>query len=294
MDVSDRVSPIIMVELAATDRVWRSVEEGGNWIHDDSVRFASVSSDGTTVGTVAVARGGWLWEAHPSEIVGGDVAVEGSAERALSAPASADGAAPSSRTQFGAVLSASENALFVIGGIGENAKPTADLWQYDPQTRVWLNRPLSGVQPNAVLAATIRPESRSLYVVDEVKLGWMRWARLLEIDLASNQSRLVGLWPRHSAVDAVFLSSGPDGQLVLAGSSSSRKQYLGVVFQPSKPGLLSIQAVFSGRGVLGVRPTLDKRGLTLPLNTDTGVTNTFLSREQLSRPGFGRHLGECL
>lgn len=140
-------------------------------------------------------------------------------------------------------------------------------------------------------------ESRSLYVLDETRIGHSRWARLLEIDLDTDQSRIVGTWPRHAWVDDVFLSSGPDGQLVLVGSSSVKKRYAGVVFQPPSSGTPWIQAMFSGKGVVKLRPTLDKRGLTLPMLTTSGVGNGFLSRDELYRPfghPFGHHIGGCL
>lgn len=126
----------------------------------------------------------------------------------------------------------------MVGGRLTTNALAEDLWQYNPANGLWIRLPVLGPKPQTVLASTYRPSDRSLFVVDEVKTRFTRAARILQIDLTTHQSRVLGAWPRHAFIDAVFVSVGPDGEIVLAGSSSSMNRYLGIVLRTDLRGLL--------------------------------------------------------
>ena len=50
---------------------------------------------------------------------------------------------------------------------------------------------------------------------------------------------------------------------------------------------------FSGKGAVALTPTLNRRGLTIPVQRGESVKNVFMVREQLMSP-HGHHLGKCL
>jgi hypothetical protein len=206
------------------------------------------------------------------------------------------GSAPAPRTAFGGVLSALDNAVFVMGGLDPNGLPTSDLWRYDITNQSWLEVSIDGPMPHRVLAATFRPEDRSLYVVDEKPQGNgnAKRARLLRIDLGKRQSSILADVPRNPLMDHVFISHSPKGELLLLGSSSTTGQHFAARLALSSTGSLLVKKGFNGQGIVVRQPTLTERGVTLPLAAPgNSAKNTFIHARDL-HPGTFHPIGSCL
>lgn len=273
VDLTATTSPPVFAALAAPGTRWVPAAESGTWLTPDAAQLAGVAADGSTLGLVLGMRGGVLsnlnaWTAPPPAGGGGP-----SPFAALATPA--DGGAPdrpAPRSDFGVVLSATQNALFVVGGILPSSSLAGDLWRFDVREGSWGVVPFTGPAPAKVLAATFRPEDRSLYLIDELPIRKKTWARLVRIRLDTRQASVLGTWRRHPELHDFFLTNAPRGDLLLVGSKK-QNHFVGRVFDPET---LETSRKIHGQGVLGLEPTLTDRGLTLPLVEGGTVRNRFI------------------
>jgi Trypsin/Thrombospondin type 3 repeat len=257
---------------------WLTVAERGGWTTLGSLplAFATLSADATSVTSVLLAESRGV--------------VPYSSEVALTAFAPTSGFGPSPRSDFGAVLSTTENAILVAGGKLTGGELAKDLWMYDIPRARWLELPVSGPAPEKVLAATYLPETHSLWLVDQTDQNPVL-ARILRYDLRTRTMHQAGKWPRTLIIDRVELSGAPRGNLLLSGSSEQTNHVFGVVIQPkgdgAKGGDLEVVGAFIRKGTLAVEPTLSDTVLTLPLvsGSPTGSDNTVVSaRDLLFKP----------
>jgi hypothetical protein len=101
--------------------------------------------------------------------------------RAALAPQQPAFVGPPPAVKAGLVAIATKDAVVRVGGL-INGSPSQDIWWLDVSTKQWTSTPLQGnVRPGAVLASTYRYSDDSIYVLDEVKKGWLKEARLLRI-----------------------------------------------------------------------------------------------------------------
>jgi Galactose oxidase, central domain len=246
---------------------WLTVAERGGWTTLGSLplAFATLSADATTVTSVLVAESRGV-VTYPSE--------------------AAFGRAPAARSEFGAVLSTTESAIFVAGGKLASGELAGDLWRYDIARGTWAELFFTGPAPQKVLAATYLPETRSLWLVDQTEQNPVL-ARILRYDLQTQTMHQAGKWPRTLVIDRVELSGAPRGTLLLSGSSQQTQHVFGVVIQPkgdgAKGGDLEVIGAFLRKGTLAVEPTLSDTVLTLPLTSSspTGSENTVISVSDL-------------
>ena len=92
-----------------------------------------------------------------------------------------------------------------------------ELWTLSVDENVWRNVPLVGdVLPGKPVSAAYHYPTRSLYVLDEIKIGRSTTARLLRW-AEGNQLEVVATWPRLTRTDA-HLSATDDGDLLIAFS----------------------------------------------------------------------------
>ena len=228
-DVTSAFSPAAIQAFTLPNTRWLGVAEGGGWLRSGDVGFAALSDDGATVREVLARRGPQIQSLLRR---GGPI----DALAATQAETVADGPAP--RSDFAAVLSARESAIFVVGGVrSDDGKLAKDLWRYDVGLDEWSEQLIVGPKPRRVLAATYLTEQRALYLVDTRKIGPFHQARLLRYDIASDSMSVLGTWLRTGWIDRVELSAGPDGRLVLAGSSSKLDRTFGVILsvEPNIP-----------------------------------------------------------
>ncbi|MFW5740139.1 MAG: hypothetical protein ACOC1F_07215, partial [Myxococcota bacterium] len=289
-DITDRLAAPIRAALADSDSTWVNAAEHGGWLRGAAPLFAIVSSDANSImvarhlnGQVVPMNRALIDDVIP-------VDTDAMAKLALDEP-------NNERTGSGMVLSASEKALFVIGGRTSEGAWADTLRVHYAPTGTWGEVAIGGIRPREVLAATYHPANRSLYVIDEKRWFGMRFGRMLRIDLNNFESTLVGVWPRHPAFDRVHLSLGADGSLLVVGSSTLRRKHVALSLDMSAPNHPRVLWGRSGRGSVQIAPTLTARGLNLPVTRDGGVENTFIPSAELLHFGPVHKelgIGSCL
>jgi hypothetical protein len=152
--------------------------------------------------------------------------------------------------------------------------------------------PVGGAGVGPVLAATYRPHDQLLYVMDEVRVGAARFARLLAIDTVSRLSRVLGTWPRKQ-VDRVFITNTHRATLLLVGSGP--QHYKGVELAISDSGAIQVLQGFLGKGRVAAEPHLTAHGLTVPLEDAVqAIRNEFVPPEELDKKLVVVKPDECL
>jgi hypothetical protein len=182
--------------------------------------------------------------------------------------------------------------VLIVGGLLANDTPAREIWQYLPIENRWVKIPVQGTVPGRVLATAYSRSDRVVFVLDELQFGPVKWARLIKVELGAGHASMIGLWPRRKLIDRVFMTVGPNGELVILGSSTSKKRYYGVLLNASFQGLNPAGGVI-GKGAVSLRPTLTVRGLTVPIEGPDRVVNDFVPSKQLHlhpHPGPG----DCL
>lgn len=295
VELTSRTTPAVAAALADPTRRWISVAEPAVSLPRTPLLFAALSPDLTAASLVVRGSAAGLLAPARARLGGGEEITPGLAMLSddgnpvpLYAPASL-----ATRTGVGVVLSATERAVFWVGGVTPQGELPGDLHRLDVTSGHVVRREVYGVAPRRVLAATYRFQDRSLYVVDEVRVGKIvKLARILRIDPATGVGELVGSWVRSPHVDQVFLSAAAGGDLVLAGSSTSKVRFRAVQLQVDD-GSVHVRRAAKGKAVLAFAPSLTGRGLTLPLWTGGAVRNTFLPATSLpvALPG---DLSDCL
>ncbi len=274
IDITSEFSQPALDAVFAPDTRWVTSAERGGWIGANGLSFAVLSTDGSTVEGVLAAssEGVGLIGGSDDTLPVFDVA---------SAAIRPVGNAPAPRSDFGAVLSGREQAVFVIGGELQSGGLAGDLWMYDLESYRWYQLPFTGPAPQKVIAATYLADTRSLYVVDQTDTNPVL-ARLLRYDFDTGAFVQLGKWPRTVVFDRVELSGAPEGNLLLSGSSKLTNHVAGVVLKPSA-AKVDVVGAFLRKGVLAVEPTLGDTALTLPLVSDssTGSTNTVVPNKQV-------------
>jgi hypothetical protein len=273
-DLTSSFSTAATSALAAPAARWLQAAERGGWMRPGRVGLAAISPDGSSVHSALAEVGGVVQVVSRSRT---DGVAEVAAPAVLASTSEPDAFGPPARSDFGAVLSGSENALFVVGGkLSATGALAGDVWRYGLDTREWTQLALGGASPRMVLAATYQPETRALWILDAGPTK-ISFARLLRLDLGTYQVKVVGTWLRTGLFERVELSNAPRGELLLTGSSSKLKKVMGVVLRP-QANHVAVTGAFGDQGVLALEPTLTPRGLTVPLANATapgGVKNAF-------------------
>ncbi len=123
--------------------------------------------------------------------------------------------------------------------------------------------------------------SRVTWIVDERRDHGLRLARILRLDLPHRVMHIVGVFPRAGLIDRVDLSNAFRGRLVLVGSSHRLHRLVGVELSV-EGDTLRVERAFSHRGTLGLRASLTRAGLTLPLEVAGGVENAFVPAGEIA------------
>jgi hypothetical protein len=284
LDITAGSDPALVSTLtSATGARWLTVEEPRGLRAANGMRFAAVSSDATAIPAVvaetplALALVGRRPSGGVAALVQGFVG---------------EPVGPTARSQFGALLSDTEGGVLIVGGLLANDTPAREIWQYLPIENRWVKIPVQGTVPGRVLATAYSRSDRVVFVLDELQFGPVKWARLIKVELGAGHASMIGLWPRRKLIDRVFMTVGPNGELVILGSSTSKKRYYGVLLNASFQGLNPAGGVI-GKGAVSLRPTLTVRGLTVPIEGPDRVVNDFVPSKQLHlhpHPGPG----DCL
>ncbi|MBK7585058.1 MAG: thrombospondin type 3 repeat-containing protein [Myxococcales bacterium] len=261
---------------------WLQAAERGTWMKSGQVGLVALAQDATRVSSALVHAGGRV-----------QLAARSTDDTLVSAAVEPPSAGPAARSDFAAVLSGIENAVFVLGGklLGDGSEP-GDVWRYGIESRQWMRLGISGPTPRLVLAATYQPETRSLWLIDaDIGPGV---ARVLRLSLDNLQVEVVGLYPRAGQVAWVELSNAPDGELLLSGTSTKLNRVASVVLRPGNHHLFTVGGVFHA-GQLALESTLTQRGLTLPLARSGGkVQNSFIAAEDVYYAPAGAGPGQTV
>jgi hypothetical protein len=244
-DLTPVTTPPALAAVLSSGGVDLPAAESSAWLTPEAPRLARISSDGTSV-TFALAQAGAF------------LVPVGTANGFLDPPAP--------RSGFSAVLSGSDNAVYVVGGKLASTAPAGDVWRFGLAEHRWIQLPLPSDAFGNVLAATYRPDDRSLYLLDVVPDGKHDVARLLRIDVGTSIRTVLGSWRRH-ADRTVFLGNASRGDLLVASSSATHERWRALRLSLGKDGhSLVTLAEAHGRGVIALRPTLTDRGLTVPVD----------------------------
>ncbi len=289
-DLTASFSSAALGALLEPDVRWLQAAERGGWLRSGMVGLVGLSPDGSAVRSALAQVAGLVQPV-------GRRATDDLLNAAVAEPPDSPGPAP--RSDFGAALSAREHAVFVLGGkLASDGAQAGDVWRYGIESREWMRLPISGTAPRLVLAATYQPETRSLWFVDAGSGPGL--ARIVRLDLDTLRSKVMGLFPRAGHATRVELSNAPDGELLLAGSSTKLDRTAAVVLRPGEHHLFLVGGVFRA-GRLALEPTLTRRGLTLPMSQPGGkVQNTFVAAEDVyfapKKKGAGPKAGvpDCL
>jgi len=273
-DLTSSFSTAATSALAAPAVRWLQAAERGGWMRPGRVGLAAISPDGSSVQSALAEVGGVVQVVSRSRT---DGVAEIAAPAMVASSSEPAALGPPARSDFGAVLSGSENALFVVGGkLSATGALAGDVWRYGLESREWTQLAIGGASPRVVLAATYQPETRALWILDAGPTK-ISFARLLRLDLGTYQVKVVGMWLRTGLFERVELSNAPRAELLLTGSSSKLKKVMGVVLRP-QANHVAVTGAFGEQGVLALEPTLTPRGLTVPLAnaaTPGGVKNAF-------------------
>jgi hypothetical protein len=202
----------------------------------------------------------------------------------LSAPLSGT---PAPRVDFAATYWANGRRLFVVGGAPSDGPPHGEVWWYWLDQARWGRLVAFPEKPRRVLATTVDTVREVLYAVDydtsDPNL------RLLEVDLASGQSRVVGSFPRSTPLRPAGLASAPDGALYVVTSTTDETELWVVRLQVKVDGTLELLGEQSMAGHLSARPHATGRGVSFvrtlsdPLVEVTGVAVEALGPSQQNR-----------
>ena len=280
-DVTDRMPWSIVSSMLSSDRLHLFAAEPAGEVRLATPTYAALSSNGTTLGVVATTLNGRAIDMDPKG-KGGMIARSGTIG--------------SSRENFGAVLSANKRSVFVMGGTVTTFNPVEGSETFKAKTVVVhptypggkkSEHVIDGPKPKKVLAATYRPRDDSLYVLDQK--GGKR--RLIQINVSTWKSRIVGKWPATPLFDSQFLSNGPGGVLVLTSSASRLDHHIAVGLRPTDQSI-GVDWVHLGDGTALDSPSFNDLGMTLVVDSGDETSHVFVPRDDLEQGWFD--LSHCL
>ena len=193
------------------------------------------------------------------------------------------------------VYAGSAGEVYVMGGedagTGELMR---DIWWRGVEGGGWHEVPLRSFQPGKVLAATRPYADGKLWILDEVRSGWMRFGRLTRVDPGTGEAEELGKWPRFGLFDQQWLVLDDEGNVVVAASSSMLRKHTLVRIRLDGPSR-HVDRVYVGRGVLAMSPWVDASGYALPISQKAGKLPKVVRLETLSgRNGTWGDMGGCL
>ncbi len=207
--------------LGQVPGTWFTASEPDDLLHGNGVRYAAIKSDGTQVNAVLnLTSGGWQKVVPP-----------------------APGTKPAARSEFGTVVSAAQNRIYVMGGVNGSGALLQDLWAYNLSTLTWSQISLSGTnKPNRVLAAAYAPYEAKLIVLDKVISGPTTTYRILRVPVAGGAPTVAGSWTRTTTAPTIFSRAvEPWGMGYVGARGTSSRHRLLVFAHPGGSSLALAQ-----------------------------------------------------
>jgi hypothetical protein len=164
----------------------------------------------------------------------------------------------SARHGFGAVLSATLNSLFVVGGrANAGGAPTHEIVQRRLDTSTTTLVSVPGYAPEDVLATTVAAD-RALWILDRAGAT----ARLARLDLRQARAQIVWSGPASGAFDLQWLAAGPTGDVLLFSTSHAAGRYAAIHVDATAYALggESLSLLTEATGVLSGQPLTTSAG----------------------------------
>ena len=202
--------------------------------------------------------------------------------------------APPPRRGAQGVYARSAGRVYVIGGNDPDTNEARrDIWWRDVTGGPWYEVPDGDYQPEKVLAATRPYRDGKLWILDEVRAGWLRFARLVRLNPGTGEAEVLGKWPRIGLFDQHWLILDLEGNVVVAASSSRTKRHalIRIRLDGPKP---HVDRVHVAQGELAMAPWVDAGGYALPI-ARKGKLPKILRQESLAgRKGAWSDMQGCL
>lgn len=208
------------LELFAEDPgPWVAAAEVGSWLPSAGLRYVKLE-EGARMTRLLLEQGGSFVDPQlqcPPQQPCGPATGFG-----LAAASSPEGA-PAPRQGHASVLSATREALWVLGGRAlEDGRELRDAWRLDVRSGTWMRLTLPpSYVPGRILAATYSAVDQRLWVLDEREESGERVARLVRVPPEGGGAQLVASWPRRSRNEGFALAADPYGALWVAGWPTS-------------------------------------------------------------------------
>lgn len=267
----------------------------------DSARRWVPSSEPVSVTSDPLAARAMLLSNDASVIVGWPVATDTGLDLYQANLATPIG---TGRQNFAAAWSRTSQALYLAGGVDPQGVVQSDVWTWRPS----LGEPLASVSagpwhratldpqlaPSHAVAAAYSPRDWRLWVVDEGPDG----RRLLRIDPATGELTCAGPLPFLEEFEDVWLTTVPDGRVLLAGKHDGFKVVLMDVVPFVAGAEPFIVGALAGPGELVAMPQI-RRGLVslaLEITQPDGVTALRVASvavEELEAQGSGGKVTVC-
>ena len=224
-----------------------------------------------------------------------DDMVDSSQDLGMETSISSDTSAPSPRTDFTAVYSRSSGRLFVVGGKEQATGELAgEIWQRGTNAGdTWLRLPSQGFTPGKVLAATYSYRDRSLWILDEVRVGHhLALGRLTRVNAGTGEADVVKTWPRLKLFDKHWMMLDRDGSVLLFASSSHTRAHWVFKLDPEEGALVGMRR---NKGMLAGRPSVDTEGYSFLWQRKASDRPTVVRTSGLDLvPAWWHNLGGCL
>ncbi len=283
--------PSWLTEFEAEGVRWVAASEPGDWLPDEEIRYAGLSTSELALEILLAERDGGL-----IDVLDTQPCVPGQCVPLVAPLATRSSATAPSRLL---VLSARRRTLWSIDQ-SALAPGATRVHALDLASRQWHDLAGQGEELGTALAAVYSPSDDAIYVLDQVSSGRADHARLLRMEVGSRtaRSRVVGRWPRRTRNDLFALAVDPAGRLYVAGTQrgSHRRRGLSTVvvrLEPNRRGRYHPTGVRRELGTFvpdGLRA--NEHGLTLVL--DDPVEGAFpVSVPWHGRPAGGG-MGGCL
>jgi hypothetical protein len=245
-DFTPFVSARLASDLTATHNLLANASEARTTVGLDATSVV-MSSDATSIIDDVVFNG--------SQMELGGEACETCGITTVTGPG------PNARSAFQALLSSTEQTLFVVGGTDSSGHALGDLWALPLATGNWQDVPLIGGPLGQVLAAAYSVIDRQLWVVDQVGTTM----RLLRVHPHAGTVQVLAEAARNPHSDPIWLSGDRDGGIILGTSDAclNTHQLTKVEFVG---GQLEASILDNSAGALLAAPQADSRGYALVLD----------------------------
>lgn len=244
-------APIATASLLDHSLRWLAPVERSPQIEPDFPTFVALHGDGSDIASILVTEGGGLRDVR---------------EKAFPQVLAAGAVDPPAREDFGAVLSGAATArgVYVVGGRYADGSAPFVMHRFDLATGNWMTYPLLGDPlPDRVLAATVRPEDQSIYLLDRVEGARSDDARvrLLRVGATSGLVALIHVFDGHPH-DAWSIAASWDARLVVVRSDRTSQGWYAEL-ATVEGGRFQVVGRANGRGFVSGDVATDDLGVSL-------------------------------